>query len=85
VNLLMPLFAIALISILDFNPAVRIALVALSLSPIPPPIPAKEVKSGGTESYVIGLHPTIGVLAIIFVPLAMAAIGQVRGVALHTR
>jgi len=83
-NVLMPLFTIALISIFDFNPAVRIALVALSLSPIPPPVPAKEVKSGGTESYVIGLHTAIGVLSIIFVPLAMAAIGQVRGVALQT-
>ena len=83
-NVLMPLFAIALISIFDFTPAVRIALVGLSLSPIPPPVPAKEVKSGGSASYVMGLHVAIGLLAIIFVPLAMAAIGQVRGVALHT-
>ena len=83
-NVLMPLFAIALISVFDFAPAVRIALVGLSLSPIPPPVPAKEVKSGGSASYVMGLHVAIGLLAIIFVPLAMAAIGQVRGVALHT-
>jgi BASS family bile acid:Na+ symporter len=83
-NGLMPLFAIALISIFDFTPAVRIALVALSLSPIPPPVPAKEVKSGANESYVVGLHVAIGALAILFVPLAMSAIGQLRGVALHT-
>ena len=48
-NVLMPLFAVTLISFLDFNPAVKIALVALSVSPIPPPTPAKMVKSGGTE------------------------------------
>jgi BASS family bile acid:Na+ symporter len=83
-NVLMPLFAVALISIFDFTPAVRIALVALALSPIPPPVPAKEVKSGGSQSYVMGLHVAIGLLAIIFVPLAMAAIGQLRGVALQT-
>ena len=83
-NVLMPLFALALISIFDFNPAARIALVALSLSPIPPPIPAKGLKSGGSASYVLGLQVAIGSLAIIFVPLAMAAIGQVRGVALQT-
>jgi BASS family bile acid:Na+ symporter len=82
-NVLMPLFAVALIATFDFNPAVKIALVALSVSPIPPPIPAKMVKSGGTESYVIGLHVVIGSLAIIFVPLAMAIIGQVRNVALQ--
>ena len=83
-NVLMPLFALTLISIFDFNPAVKIALVALSVSPIPPPIPAKEVKSGGTESYVMGLQVAIGALAIIVVPLAMAVIGQLRGVALQT-
>jgi BASS family bile acid:Na+ symporter len=83
-NVLMPLFALALISVFDFTPAVRIALVALSVSPIPPPVPAKEVKSGGSASYAMGLQVAIGTLAIIFVPLALAAIGQIRGAALQT-
>jgi BASS family bile acid:Na+ symporter len=83
-NILMPLFAVGAISIFDFDPAVRIALVAVSLSPIPPPIPAKQMRSGGSASYVIGLQVAIGLLAIVFLPLAMAAIGQLRGVALHT-
>ena len=83
-NVLMPLFAIGLISVFEFTPAVRIALVTLSLSPVPPPVPAKEMKSGGSASYVMGLHVAIGLLAIIFVPLAAAAIGQVRGVELQT-
>ena len=82
-NVLMPLFAVALISIFDFNPAVKIALVALSVSPIPPRFPTKIVKAGGTESYAIGLHIAIGLLAIIFVPLAMEIIGRIRNVGLH--
>lgn len=82
-NILMPMFAVALISIFDFHPAVKIALVALSLSPIPPPIPAKMVKAGGTQSYGIGLHVAVGLLAIIFVPLAMEIIGLVRNSDLH--
>jgi BASS family bile acid:Na+ symporter len=82
-NVLMPVFAVALISIFDFNPAVKIALVALSVSPVPPPVPAKMEKAGGTDSYFIGLHVAIGLLAIIFVPLAMVIIGQLRNVALH--
>lgn len=80
---LMPVFVLALIFLFDFNPAVRIALVALSVSPIPPPIPSKMVKSGGTESYVLGLHVAIGSLAIIFVPLAIEIIERVRNVELH--
>lgn len=82
-NVVMPLFAVALVLIFDFDPALKIALVALSVSPIPPPIPAKEMKSGGTESYVIGLQVAIGALAIVFVPLAMAIIGQFRSVPLQ--
>ena len=78
VNVLMPVFAVTLNFIVDFHPAVKIALIALSVSPIPPPVSAKEMKSGGAESYVIGLHVAIGLLAIIFVPLAMAIIGQLR-------
>ena len=83
IYVLMPVFVVALISLFDFNPAVRIALVALAVSPIPPPIPSKMVKSGGTESYVLGLHVAIGSLAIIFVPLAMEIIERVRNVELH--
>lgn len=82
-NVLMPVFAITLITVFNFNPAVKIALVALSVAPIPPPVPAKMVKSGGAESYVIGLHMAIGSLAIIFVPLAMKVIGLLRDVDLH--
>ena len=52
--------------------------MALSVSPIPPPIPAKGLKSGGKASYVIGLHIAIGVLAIVVVPLAMWVIGHLR-------
>jgi bile acid:Na+ symporter, BASS family len=40
-NLLMPMFAVALAVMFDLNPAVKIALVALSVSPIPPVLPKK--------------------------------------------
>jgi BASS family bile acid:Na+ symporter len=82
-NVLMPAFAVALLFIFDFDPAVKIALVSLSLSPIPPPLPAKMEKAGGTGSYAIGLHVAIGLLAIIFVPLALEVIELVLGVALQ--
>ena len=54
-NVLMPLFALFLISIFDLNPAVRIGIVALAVSPIPPLLPNKIVKEGGTDAYGIGL------------------------------
>lgn len=82
-NVLMPLFALLLISLFDLNPAVKIAIVALSLSPIPPLLPTKMVKEGGTNSYAIGLLIAVSLLAIIFVPVAIEVIELVRKVPLQ--
>src|SRR5215470_1465258 len=49
----MPLFAAALASAFDLHPAVKIALVALAVAPIPPLLPKKLMKAGGQSSYVI--------------------------------
>jgi BASS family bile acid:Na+ symporter len=76
-NVLMPLFAVAVVLLFDLHPAVKIALVALSVSPIPPLLPNKMVKAGGTDSYAIGLLIAAALLAIIFVPLSMEILNQV--------
>ncbi len=82
-NVLMPLLALLAISIFDLNPAVKIALVALSVSPIPPILPNKIVKEGGSDAYGIGLLIAVGSLAIIFVPLALELVEWVRQVPLQ--
>ena len=82
-NVLMPVLAVAMVTVLDLDPAVNIALVALSVSPIPPLLPKKQVKAGGTASYAIGLLVAIGLLSIIFVPLAMEIIERVLEVPLQ--
>lgn len=73
-NVLMPLFAFAVVSLTNLNPPVKIALVALSISPIPPLLPKKMVKAGGTPPYVTSLLVAIGLLAIVFVPLMIELI-----------
>ena len=67
----MPLFAVTLALAFDFPQAVKIALVALSVSPIPPILPGKALRAGGRESYAIGLLVAGSLLSIILVPLAM--------------
>ncbi len=52
----------------NIHPAAKIAIFALSVSPIPPLLPKKQLKTGGTISYIIGLLVTMSVLAIIVVP-----------------
>lgn len=82
-NVLMPLFALSLVFMFDLNPAVNIALVALAVSPIPPVLPNKMVKEGGTDSYAIGLLIAVGLLAIIVVPLSMEIIERVLNIPLQ--
>jgi len=64
----MPLFALATAYAFNLHQAVKIALVALAVSPVPPILPNKQIKAGGSKSYAIGLLVAASVLAIAFVP-----------------
>jgi BASS family bile acid:Na+ symporter len=76
-NLVMPLFAAALAAIFKLHPAVKIALIALAVSPVPPLLPKKELKAGGSTPYTIGLLSATALLAVVFVPVAVALLGKV--------
>ena len=69
--ILMPLFAITLVLLFDLHPAVKIALVALAVSPVPPLIPKKVLKAGGDATYMVGLLVAVSVLSIVTIPIAM--------------
>jgi BASS family bile acid:Na+ symporter len=71
-NVIMPLVAAGLVVAFDLPLAVKIALVALALSPVPPILPKKEMKAGGHAPYAIGLLVAIALLAVITVPLGVA-------------
>jgi BASS family bile acid:Na+ symporter len=68
-NVIVPLVALAVTQALDLHPAVRVALVALSLSPVPPILPHKTEQVGGGASYSIGLLTIVSLIAIVLVPL----------------
>jgi len=69
-NVVMPVFALALAMTFNLHPAVKIALVALSVSPIPPLFPHRALKAGDRD-YTFGLLVAMGLLAIIVIPVAM--------------
>jgi len=73
---IMPVVAVVFDMLFNFHPAVKIALIALALSPIPPLLPRRQVKAGGGASYAIGLMATAALLAIGFIPLAVYVIGR---------
>jgi BASS family bile acid:Na+ symporter len=75
--LAMPAFAVALALAFDLHPAVKIALVALAVSPVPPFLPRKVMKAGGASDYTIRLLVAASVLAIVLVPLAVELVGRI--------
>jgi bile acid:Na+ symporter, BASS family len=81
-NVLLPLVALTLGAPFDLHPAVKIALVVISVSPIPPILPNKALKAGGKEDYTIGLLVATATLSIIFIPITMEIFEKITGVAL---
>ena len=76
---IMPIVAVALWAAYDFPPAVQVALITLSVSPVPPILPKKGLKAGGRESYTIGLLVAVALLSVVTVPLAVKVVGRVIG------
>ena len=75
-NVLMPILAFLMVVLFNLHPAVKIALFALALSPVPPVLPGKQIKAGGDTTYVAGLLVTMAVLSIVIVPLGIWLIDQ---------
>jgi BASS family bile acid:Na+ symporter len=75
--IVMPLVALVVASTFDLDRAVKIALVALALSPMPPFLPSRTIAGGGAPSYAIGLLVATGLISIVYVPLSLAIIERV--------
>jgi bile acid:Na+ symporter, BASS family len=83
-NVIMPAIAVAIALWLDVDRALKIALIALSVSPVPPILPGSQLKAGGRESYVVGLLATAALVSIVFVPAVAALIGRLFGQEVRT-
>ncbi len=84
-SVVMPLVALWIAVMFDLVPAVKVALIALSLSPVPPFLPGKIAKAGGEQSYAIGLLTMSCLAAIITVPVSVLLLGGLFGVPFHIR
>jgi bile acid:Na+ symporter, BASS family len=74
-NVLLPLFAAASVAVFALRPPVAIALLALSVSPVPPFLPQKQLKLVERQEYVYGLLATTSLLSIVLAPLTIVLIG----------
>lgn len=82
-NVIMLIFAIVVAALFDLHPAAKIALVALAVSPMPPILPKKQRKAGGTSSYAVGLLAASALAAIVIVPVGIELAGNYFGTDSH--
>ena len=82
-NVLMPLFTVYIAEAFSLHPAVRIALLTLAVSPVPPFLPKKELKAGAHAAYAIGLLTAAALFSIILVPLTVELFGKAFGRDVH--
>jgi BASS family bile acid:Na+ symporter len=76
-QLLTPLIAVGMAATLPLHPGVKIALVLLSLSPVPPALPGKELKVGGNRPFAISLLVISALLSIAVIPASLSFLNDV--------
>jgi BASS family bile acid:Na+ symporter len=70
-HVIMPLLVIAAIGALPLAMPVKIALLALAASPVPPILTVKAPRAGGSAEYIVGLLVSNCLLAVLIVPLTL--------------
>jgi bile acid:Na+ symporter, BASS family len=79
VFVIMPIVAVALVRMFDFPPTVKVVLVALAFSPVPPLLPKKETKAGGDTSFGLGLMAILALVSIVTVPTTVEVLARFLG------
>ncbi|HVN45114.1 MAG TPA: hypothetical protein VMT66_07660 [Steroidobacteraceae bacterium] len=72
----MPVICVCVALYLHLPPAIKVALVALAISPVPPLVPKKEFMVGGQEAYALSLVSLAALLSIVSVPVVSSLFGQ---------
>ena len=78
-NVAMPIIAALAATTFALPLEVKVALIALAVSPVPPIIQKKQISAGGRREYVVGLLVAMSVLAIVIVPLTVMILDGVFG------
>jgi BASS family bile acid:Na+ symporter len=68
VFVIMPLVVVTLVQLFAFRLPLEVALVALSLSPVPPILPQRELKAGGHVSFALGLLTVLSLVSLVAIP-----------------
>jgi BASS family bile acid:Na+ symporter len=77
--LVVPAFAVAVSYLFPLAPEIKLALVALAVSPVPPILPLKQLKTGAGHDYAIGLLVAAAAASLVATPLLLALAGKILG------
>jgi BASS family bile acid:Na+ symporter len=78
-NVVMPIVAAAIAALFALRPELKLALILLAVAPVPPVLPGKQSKAGGSSSYAVGLLMLAGLVSIVAVPLTIELIARLFG------
>ena len=78
-NVVMPIVALGVCTLLGIRPSIETSLVILMVSPVAPFLPTKQMKLGNDEAYAYGLLTVQAVLAIVLVPISLLIIARLYG------
>ncbi|HZD94663.1 MAG TPA: hypothetical protein VE133_10445 [Candidatus Sulfotelmatobacter sp.] len=76
-NVFMPLLAVVAAKMFQLHPAVKVSLVFLAVSPVPPLLFRAQRKLGGSPQYICGLLVSAALLSIALVPLTVELLGRI--------
>lgn len=82
-NVVMALLAVAAAKLLQLNPAIETAIIALAISPVPPFFPKKDKKVGATDPYALSLLVAASVFSVVFIPAWLQTLGMIFGFNAH--
>jgi len=77
--LVVPLVALAIVAAFELKPGVEIALLVLSLSPVPPLLPKKQLKSGAEGAYITSLLVAAALASLLVIPAGLHLFAAVFG------
>lgn len=77
IDVAVPVTAVLLVILLPLPRLVKIGIVLMAVSPLPPLVQAKQLRMGVRTSYVCGLYVAVLLLAIVIVPLTMVILSAV--------
>ena len=76
-SLVMPVVTAFVATAFAFPFEVKLAMIALAISPVPPVLYKRQLGAGGTREYVVGLLVAMALLAIVLVPLSVLVLDRI--------